>query len=71
MDQLQLVPTEDLIKELFTRSTFAGVLIYAKDENKGINVLKDFNLLTTIREEDTITMLETGIVSLREKIKED
>lgn len=66
MDDLSLVPTPDIIKELVGRSTFAGLILFSPENHRSDQqVHREFDLLTTACEEDTIILLENAIKIVR------
>lgn len=72
MTQLEMIPTEELVRELFGRKTFAGVLIYSPENHKRDGqVHRRFNLLTTTNNEQAKILLERGIDSLNNCVTED
>lgn len=56
--ELALVPTQDLIKEITSRTTFAGLMLFSPDDHKFNYQSHDqFHLHTTISVEDTVALL--------------
>lgn len=67
MDDLSLVPTQDLIDELMGRTTFAGIILYSPNNHRNDDqVHDDFHLLTATTNEDTIHLLERAAEIVRE-----
>jgi len=66
MDELQLVSTEDLIKEIVSRKTFAGVILYSPESHKFNGQFhEDFQLRTTASEEDTVRLLNMASEAIK------
>lgn len=69
MEELELITTSDLIKELFRRETFTGILIFSKDDHK-INFQKhEFNVATTTDYATSIQILQEVINNLESQIE--
>ncbi len=70
--ELEFVPTEELIRELFDRRLFVGVLIYSPDPHRSEDQQhRDFKLLATTDDASTILMLQSGLREYEERVKED
>ena len=66
MDELELVSTEDLIKEVLSRNTFAGLILYSPETHKFNGQFhEDFQLRTTASEEDTVRLLNMAAEAIR------
>lgn len=69
--QLEYVPTQALVEEIFKRTTFAGVMIYSPDHHKRQGQHHpDFTLLSTCEDRSTIGLLEKALEEMRERAKE-
>lgn len=63
---LNFVSTRDLIKELTSRQTFAGLILYSPEEHKGDEQIHNqFHLLTTTSVEGTEELLMRALDCLR------
>ena len=66
MDELELVPTEELIKEILSRNTFAGLILYSPETHKFDGQFhEDFQLRTTASEEDTVRLLNMAAEAIQ------
>jgi hypothetical protein len=64
---LELVSTEELIRELFSRKTLAAVIIYSPSDHKFDHQRhKQFRLITTADNNSTIALLQAGLQSMAE-----
>jgi hypothetical protein len=64
--------TDELLDELFNRSTFAGVVVYSPNSHKFSGQKHEgFELRTTCDGDSTVYLLESGIVELQKNVKED
>lgn len=56
--ELELFPTEELIKELLNRATFQGVIVHSRDEAKS----RDWNdeRIFSVRYNDNLSLHEVG-----------
>jgi len=71
MDRLDLVPTIELVEELFSRSTFAGVLIYSPTEHKFSGQKHDgFTLKATTDAQACMTMLANGLDAMKNCVRD-
>lgn len=67
MDRLEFASNDELIQELFRRSTFAGVLIYSPENHRRSGqVHSDFHVRTTLDGIGSLFVLEKGIDALKE-----
>lgn len=70
MVQLELSTTEELLHELFSRTTFAGVLISSPVAHREHGqVHSRFDLRTSADLESTIFMLEQSLAKLRNEVE--
>lgn len=66
MDELELASTEVLIKEILSRNTFAGLVLYSPEAHKFNGQFhKDFQLRTTASEEDTVRLLNMAAEAIQ------
>jgi len=63
---IDLATNEELLEELFNRSTFAGALVYSPVNHRfqGQNH-KNFRLLTTCEHDSAIHLIETALLTLK------
>lgn len=62
MEELALVSTESLVKELMSRTTFAGIIICSPEEHRFENQYhRDFMLYTPMNTEDTAMVLGNAL----------
>lgn len=66
---LELATTTDLIKELFSRDTFVGVLIFSPENHKVKYQKHEFDLASTTDPHTSIKILQTAIASLESQIE--
>lgn len=66
MPELELVSTNDLIEELFKRSTFIGVLIYSSEQHVlDEQVHENFLVRTTTTVESSVAIVEKAVDTLK------
>jgi hypothetical protein len=66
--ELEFVSTTELLNEIINRKTFAGVVIYSKNEHcQDGQIHNDFNVLTTCSVPTTAELLNKVITELQEK----
>lgn len=66
---LELATTEELIKELYNRKTFAGAIVYSTQEHTLPTTPHDeFKLLFTIHPDDLLTLLNEAIEAIHKAI---
>lgn len=71
MDNLDLIPTEQLVEELFSRSTFAGVMIYSPEEHRFAGQQHGgFILRSTTTNATSIAILRKGLDAIKQCIKD-
>lgn len=67
MLELELVPTPDLIKELFNRTTFVGVLVYSDDEIRASGqVIRSLKVESSADSEGTQRLLEMALEAVKQ-----
>ena len=68
--QLCEATTEEIIEELFNRTTFAGVIVHSLDNHKFAGQQhSQFELKTTCDCESAIAMLTSGIKSIKNQLR--
>ena len=69
---LELATTSELIEELFSRTTFAGVLLYSTETHKRQGQRHtDFHLRSSTENASSLYLLEKGVESLKKELMED
>lgn len=72
MSDLGIIPTDDLIEEIFKRKTFIGVLVYSPESHKFDNQHhSELRLYTTVERGNAIQLLENGINSLNDVLEDN
>lgn len=65
-NKLEFVETHDLVRELLSRSTFAGLVLFSPEEHRYDNQIhQEFHLLTTTSVEETELLLLRALDSVR------
>jgi len=69
---IDLATTEELLVELFSRKTFAGVIVYSPDTHKFPDQRhENFVLRTSCEDVSALLLLESGAKGIRERVRED
>lgn len=64
--EIEFASTKELVAELQKRSTFAGLIMWSPDEHKKDGQThNDFQLFTSVNDEQTIKLLEIATESLK------
>lgn len=72
MSELEMLSTEEIINELFKRETFAGVIIYSRNEHRfDGQPHQGMVLKTSVCPESTVIMLEKGLNAMKNQPMED
>jgi hypothetical protein len=72
MCELEFATTASLIKELFRRKTFVGVMVFSPDNHRHESQThSQFTLMSSTDETGAILILEAGIEKLKNSVMED
>ena len=63
-NELELVPTADLIKELFSRKTFAGVMVFGEGDHRFSGQKHKIFVQTSVNKESALRFLEIGVATI-------
>jgi hypothetical protein len=64
--------TDQLLNELFNRSTFAGVVVYSPNSHKFTGQAHEgFELRTTCDNPSTVYLMESAIAELQKNVEEN
>ena len=70
MNELEFATSQELVKELARRDTFAGIILYSLEEQKEYDQYHDvFSLITKATPEDTVDILKNAIKAIKQEMK--